>query len=61
MNKKEMISRRKLLNTKTKQELIKLGKKYNIKIPVSTTKMGMISHLMRHLPTEIIRKEILVL
>lgn len=53
-----MASTRQLLNKLTKAELIKLGKKYGIKLCVSHTKTGMGSRLMRTLTALQIRKEL---
>lgn len=46
------------MNRLTKEELVKLGKKYGVIIPTSTTKTGMISRIMGSASADTIRKDV---
>lgn len=52
------IPQRTAMNRLTKEELVKLGKKYGVIIPTSTTKTGMISRIMGSASADTIRKDV---
>ena len=52
------MSRRELLNSLTKLQLIKLGKKYGVVLPTNMTKIGMGSYLMSAMTAKQIEKEV---